>query len=463
MCMKAGETMSAVNLTDTFRDLCRTLHDHSDVLYSEFTEEKKTSVFTLYFRAVKVQLVYCQRWEILAPPSVLFSRICFSKNGRTFVHLPEIIAHLGLDDYRACYFPYLETPERMECAFHALWHIVEDYIPIATDLAVSGDGERLIRKSHWENFFDDKAEPEFVSDEAYDLVRQNLEDMSFFFESLLVGRHSDLDAYQAFLLGNWDKALKQYRKMEKSGLSAYERGLCRFMADPTNLGFEPMPPECSAIAAYKKHQKGLHDLWGMLLLWVPFSVLMCAILAIGNWYWSRDTLYSFGSPLWFGLIMAAFPALFGYGAFQMPILKLLKLKEALAFCALTDKKHPIMERIIRLLFVVSLVVSLGFTGWISSQCDRFYEDHAICINDEGEYARFEYSQIDSICYINSRYNEFDGRVERASYVIVLEDGTCFDLDANQTERQQERLIEALFPDRQIITLDSDRDLHHGCG
>lgn len=449
--------MRTDKLTEAFRALCAARKNHPDVLFCEFTEEKMATVFTLYFRAVKIQLVYCRRWEVLAPPSVLFSRICFSKAERGFIHLPELIAYLGRDDYRACYFPYLETPERMEAAFHALWTILEDYIPIAESIAITGECDELIRKSNWENFFDDQAEPEPVPEDEV-LIRHMMEDIGLSFEGLMVGRHTNLDAYEAFLLGKWDTALRKYRKMEKSGLSTYERGLCRFMADPANRGFVPMPPECSAVSLHKTHQQGLHELWGILLFWIPLSCLTCGILAVSDWYLSRGALYSFGVPLWFGLIAAAIPALLGYAAFQRKSLELLKQKKALQFFEMTEHRHPMMNRIIRLLFAVTLILSLGFSFWISRQRDLFYEGHAVHISEEGITTEFSYSEIESIYYINSRHNVYGGRVERGSYVIVLQDGSRFDLDGNLFESEQEMLIDALFSDFQIITVDSDLEL-----
>ena len=49
-------------------------------------------------------------------------------------------------------------------------------------------------------------------------------------------------------------------------------------------------------------------------------------------------------------------------------------------------------------------------------------------------------------------------MERGSYVIVLQDGSRFDLDGNLFESEQEMLIDALFSDFQIITVDSDLEL-----
>ena len=138
------------------------------------------------------------------------------------------------------------------------------------------------------------------------------------------------------------------------------------------------------------------------------SCLTCGILAVSDWYLSRGALYSFGVPLWFGLIAAAIPALLGYAAFQRKSLELLKQKKALQFFEMTEHRHPMMNRIIRLLFAVTLILSLGFSFWISRQRDLFYEGHAVHISEEGITTEFSYSEIESIYYINSRHNVYGG-------------------------------------------------------
>ena len=85
----ANHAMSA-----KFQELCGELRARDDVLYLEFDRERKMEICTVYFRAAKIQLIYCRKWELLAPPSVLFARISFSKNSPAFLHLPELIAYL---------------------------------------------------------------------------------------------------------------------------------------------------------------------------------------------------------------------------------------------------------------------------------------------------------------------------------------------------------------------------------
>ena len=54
---------------------------------------------------------------------------------------------------------------------------------------------------------------------------------------------------------------------------------------------------------------------------------------------------------------------------------------------------------------------------------RFYDDK-ICFKNKNYY----YDDIYSVYYIESRYNVYDERIERASYVILFDDKTSLDLD-----------------------------------
>lgn len=450
--------MKCEQLQGEFKRLCRELESRPEVLHSEFVDGKKECAFFMLLYAIRVELVYSWKWDALAAPSVLFCRFYLNKGDGLFVHLPELLSWLNAGDYRACYFPYIETPRRMECCFRALMEIVDAYIPAAEELVRSGQAENLMQQWLQSDFFDDGEEPNTKWDYNDPEDRKLREELERDFESVMVGRHTDLDAYHAFLLGNWDRALKKYRKMEKHGLSAYEQGLCRFMEDPKNRGFQPMPPECFALPDYRAFQSAKNDLLGIGLLWVPCSVLLCGIIAAVNGVLGRGTLFHFAMPAWFGTVLGIGPALFGYHAvFQPYILDWLRKKKDLEFYSMLDH-HPTTNKIAVSFFGAIVLLSLGFCISTPQICDRFYDSYAICTREDDSSFRFGYDEITQIYYIRGRYNDNGDLVKRGSYVIVLRDGTCVDLDGNATEEEQEELVEALFSDFQVIYVDSDRDL-----
>ena len=92
---------------DEVQQLCEAFAAKENALYTQTAWDKHMTFFSVYFRASRVELVYSRKWETMAPPSVLFARIYLSKNNPVYLHLPELIGFLGIDDYRACYFPYI--------------------------------------------------------------------------------------------------------------------------------------------------------------------------------------------------------------------------------------------------------------------------------------------------------------------------------------------------------------------
>lgn len=449
--------MKIQQLKKEFLALCMELKTRPDVLYTEVKENKKNCVFTMYFHAIRVDLVYCWKWESLAPPSILFSRFYLDKNVDLFLHLPELMVNLEAEDYRACYFPYIENTQRMEACFRALVQLVDDYIPAAEHIVQSGKADVLMKAWFESEFFNDQKEPD--TSLQYDNIDQQdrMIALNYTFEFLMVNRHTEFPAYEAFQLGQWEKSLKLYRKQEKNGLSSYERGLIRFMEAPENHGFLSMPAECFSMPGYKKATRGVTNLLGIAATWGVFSILFCAIIAIYNAIRGSGTVYYFGAPAWFGISLGLLPALFGFGAFQTKILSWLGRKKELDIATMLDA-HPVMNKLLMLLFAVSVAASMLFGFYILNMGDRFYEDHAICYRDEDAALHFDYDQIEDIYYIKARYNVYGDLVKRGSYVIALKDGTCIDLDGSADEKNQKEMVQALFGDFTVIEVETDRNL-----
>lgn len=441
-----------MNLEQKFLELCRSLPAREDVLYTEEARDKHMTRFSLYFRVCRVELVYSRKWETVAPPSVLYCRVYLSKNDPIYLHLPELMAYLGAQDYRACYFPYIESPERLEACFRALMCIVEDYIPQAERLGTTGQDRVILERWADEGFFED---PKGEEPQQGEIDRDTMAFVRVFQESVLVARHTNLDAYEAFLKGDREKALQKYEKLAKNGLSLYEKGLCDFLRSEESRDFRPMSAECFAAPAYKKATGQKADLKGMALLYAGFAVLFCGLLAVLNAVYARGTVYYLGVPWWTGLIWAGLPAIFGYFVFQRRIQKLLggsvDFLDAL-------KPHPWINRLAAVIFAAATVGSAVLCIWLSGNSMRFYADRGIYCTEEDSAREFAYSEVQDIYFIRSRYNDYGNRVDRSSYVIVLADGTRIDLDASTSLEKQRQIVEELFPALEIRELDSDREL-----
>lgn len=443
-----------MELEQEFLRLCREWADRPDVFHTEVIHEKNLAAFSALFRVIRVELVYSRKWETVAPPSVLYCRVYLSKNDPVYLHLPELLSYLDTGDYRACYFPCIESAQRMEDCFRALTRIVDDHIPAAQQLASTDRGREVMERWAEGGFSEDPEGKEESQDGPIDwdtmLWARKLQ------ESFMVSRHTTLDAYEAFLNGDREKAIEKYEKMRKNGLSIYEKGLLEFLRSEAAQDFSPMPPECYAYGAYKKTAKGdKTDLKGLFLLYAGFAVLFCGLLAVINGFLARDTLYFYGIEWWFGGVLAVVPALFGYFAFQKKLRSLLGGGNEFLDAA---KSSRFAARLAAVAFTVAMAGCIWFCATVPGMSFRMYDDYAVYYSEEETLKQFAYAQVEEIYCISARYNSYGDRVERASCVLILEDGRQVDLDCNGSVEEQLAVVRQLFPELEILELDSDRDL-----
>ena len=442
-----------MRVKETFLQLCEAFAAKENALYTQTAWDKHMTFFSVYFRASRVELVYSRKWETMAPPSVLFARIYLSKNNPVYLHLPELIGFLGIDDYRACYFPYIENPQRMTDCMEALTEILSDYIPKIEELANTGEDQAILERWANEGFFASEKEEKTQSQEEIDW-----EVMEFFChlqESILVSRHTNMVAYRAFLDGKVEKSLKKYEKLRKNGMSPYEVGLIAFLQTEAGRKFRPMPEKCDSAKLYRRGEMGdKTDLIGIGLSFVLLAGLLCGLIAAIDGILSRGTLYYFGIGWWFGLLLAAPTSFFGYVAFQ----RFLRPKLGGSVDFLDVQKHPKFNQYLSAAFFAVLMAgSIALCIFLPPMNSRYYEDHAVLYAEEGD-GRFTYDQVREIYYIHGRYNDFGDLVERASCVLVLDDGRQFDLDCDGTPQEQLAMVKDLMGHIPIQEVASDRDL-----
>ena len=451
--------MDISTLKDSFMTLCQPLANRSEVLFTHFEDGKKTCAFNVVLRSSRIQLVYCWKWETLAPPSVLYCRVYLNKNVPLYLHLPELIAALGEQDFRACYFPCIENRQRMEDCFAALMTIVDDYIPKIEALASNGQSEQIMgrrfREDFWGNRMDDSAENHWNYQNSED--RAIMESIDRISESVMVERFTNLDAYREFLNGNWNKALEKYHKLAKKGLSQYEKNLCAFMANEDHRGFQAMPVQCISIEDYRKYKSDGRDLLGIILCTIPWTVLYCVLIAVISLIMSKETLFYFGLPTYFGLFPALLSGVFSYLVFQKKYLKLMHRDHDLEYYDICDHR-PGVRKLAAISLAVVLTGCLGICITLSLMCDRYYDDHARIYREGFQYSSFEYDEIQQIYYIHGRYNDFGDLISRPSYVLLLQDRTFLDLDCSASLKRQSEMVRALFPNFEVVELESDRNL-----
>ena len=440
-------------LAGIFPELCREMTVKLDPMYAEQAHQKQMHTFSMYFRMIRVELVYSQKWEVLAPPSVLYARIYLNKNLPVYLHLPELIALLGKNDYRACYFPYIESEQRMRDCLECLLEILATYIPIAEKLSASGEASAIMDRWVNEGFFEKEEEQE-TSDEKINW--DTILDIRKFQESAIVNRFTIFTGYDAFLTGNREKAIREYEKLGADGRFHYETGLLQFLQSGAADNFVPMPLRCYCAGQYKKSEKiDKTDLKGFALLYIVLAAVFCGLIAVVNGILSADTLYFYGVQWWYGFLLATITTMFGYLAVQQYLRP--KLGGDAAFYQV-GKSDRFARKLATACFAVCFVGSVVFCIALPQMSSRYYDTYMIYYTEEEKSERFEYAQVVEVCYISARYNVYDERVERASYVLIFADGRQVDLDCDGSVEKQREMIDRLFPAVPIRELDSDRDL-----
>ena len=452
--------MSITILKDEFAALCRPLADRPEILHTQFDEGKKRCTFSMLLRASKIELVYCWKGETLAPPSVLYCRVYLNKNVPIYLHLPELISAIGVQDFRACYFPCIENTQRMRDCFAALLAIVDDYIPQIEAMTPNGHAKRIMenrfREDFWGNRMDDDEKNHWNYNNSDD--RAIMETIDRMTESIMVERFSNLDAYYEFLTGNWKKSLQKYEKLAKKKLSRYEQDLCEFMSKPENRGYQAMPPQCLSIPSYRKFKDSGRDLVGMMICSIPWSLVFCTIIAVINAIMAQDTVFFFGISVLYGFIPALGCGVFSYIVLQKQYLKFMRRYRELEYYEMCDHR-PGINKLGQVILVIVLIGCLGISIALPLMGDRYYEDHARIYQEGWSYRTFDYGEIQQIYYVSGRYNDYGDLISRPSYILLLQDDTVVDLDCTTASlKRQVELVEELFPNVAVIEVETDQNI-----
>ena len=108
---------------EKFRSLCEEAAGKIENFGTEFSEEKKLAVFSIYLRLIKLELVF-KRHSLGEVKNVLFCRLYPNKAEEVYYFFPEIFVELNIDEYRSTFFSMIENEERLENCFGALFSMI---------------------------------------------------------------------------------------------------------------------------------------------------------------------------------------------------------------------------------------------------------------------------------------------------------------------------------------------------
>lgn len=398
----------------------------SDVLDETFEDTKKICRYAIEYYSYILEFRYIKKESAFFKPSSLYCVIRLRKNSVVYYHLTDIIPFLEHKTFKSCYFWNIESPERFNDCFDSLASNLEK---ITSQLSPYLLDDSILLDALFENYktiyslkendidFDRIEVPEDYN-QSYFLHLQNARDGYIF------SRYCNFAPYALLLKNKVDKALEKYDRLnQKNKLLEYEKHLIHHIIHTENHEFNAFELSCDT----SKAEKLITPLSGLLAFAIVFvfsSVFFCGVFAICNFIFSINTLVILSAPWYLGFLCAGLCSVFGAIALvaNKPIPnKHLTKKEREKFLNILVSKG--VKKFSCIIFAISFVVSMFFAIMILISNVRFY-DNKISFENKTYY----YDNIDSVYYIESRYNVYDERIERASYVILFDDKTSLDLD-----------------------------------
>lgn len=453
--------MRPKQLQKRFFALCGDYAKATRALGFESSAGKKLCTADFFYRTAKLQLVYRPKEAVGIPPSTLYCRVYPDKNTPIWLHLPQLLPLLEIRDYRAVYFPYIETAQRMDACFKTLTEFLTQLLPVLETLGSTGEDQALLKT--WISKEASWTSPEEI------LRKGSFQQKNFFsaldaYESLLLIRHTHFDPWYRYLLGDPKAALKQYRS--RKDLSDYERGLCEFLASPEAEGFVPISGDCFALKDKNSVTRGKDDSLTMglcaLALYGVFAPVLCLVMGLIQIIGAWGAACWFGAPWYFGALLAALPAMFGGIALRRRLIPLLFRKTAARQLEFDDiiSDTPLVRYLSRGMLAVTTAAVLILIPVVSGSSVQLFETHGTIHHSLFEHQHFSYDEVEVIYHIHSRYNDFGERVELDSYVIATSDGNLTDLYgfASGKETREKALPIFLEAGIRVVELDSDREL-----
>lgn len=453
--------MGIAELEKVFLKRCEEYAKRINSLGTKMSSDKKNTFFSIFLPMIKLQFIYSKKRSAFDLPSTIFVRVYLNKNNDVFFHIPELLSFLDIDDFRACYFPYIESEKRMNCCFDALTDVLDTHLAEFENIASNYRAEKM-RKYQFDSIKDMYA----LKNEDYDNLEQYImmlevgEGMSF------LHRYTDFGAYYDLCCGKREEAIMKYGKLiSKNKAFAYEKRLLNFISKPENADFKPIAEECFS---YKEAKPYLTNdnvfswkslLFSLTVTTVSFFLVSFIIEAI----MSAGAAASFGLTWWVVLIFAAISSVAVTIGFSDKINKLVgdkNIKDRTAFNSILESK--IAKDIGEVLFRSLSAICFVFIVYCSFLTTNIYDTHILTPSDEGmfETTRIEYEDIEKIYYMDARYNIYGDRLERPSYVLILNDGNMFDFDMVGTAEETEEYVLPLLEkyELEIIRVDSDKDI-----
>lgn len=438
--------------------------DENDGLDCELGENKSIYSYKIYGKLLAIEFVYTKKEKLFAPASTLFCRIYLNKNNYFPYHFPELMDELNLDDFRSWYFPHIENEQRLNDCFETLAGMIKEYLPKIYELAIDVTKRKEVEKS----MLDERLR--ILNLKESDVPEDDNEIFLMRIAGLCENRFlmclASNSAYNCFVEGKYEKAIKQYEKLIKNdSITRYEKRIYIFMKNSLNDNgeiYEAMPLKCNAESMAKTHNSSKEyvvEVGAYIGVgYVAMTIFFMEIIFLYNIFSGLNSIYMAGMKWYWGFIWGVLPGMFFGIAFRRKIAGVFikkKAQEILDFDDIfnSNATNKLAKGACYVTFVLSLVAVVA----ILHMNVRFYSDHLIYASGESVFSkpeRYEYSDIEEIYCVEGRYNDWDEWIDRGSYILKIKDGTLIDLDEFASKKETEKriipIIDEFVPDIKYV-------------
>lgn len=278
-------------------------------------------------------------------------------------------------------------------------------------------------------------------------------------ERVILQRLTKFIAYQCYLKGDLNKAIKKYKKLiEKDRALIYEKELCRYIEGGDII--EPLPNGFEDVKNPEEEPAEMLKL--MALPFVFWSVVMLLIFAVMNAFLNQNTVYTDTMEWYWIFISALLPTIFTGIALRRVQYKFFKNDDAYELDLLRESKGE--NKFVNVVTFIAVILFLVFFVNLAAMGTRCYKDYLI--TDESEklfvrdWQRYYYKDIDKVYYIKGRYNEYGDYIKRASYVLTFKDGRQLDTDLWDSLEDMRNTVFLIMhiENKEVIEVHSERDI-----
>jgi hypothetical protein len=402
----------------------------------------------VHFKGFTFKCIYIINGGPMGGKSGLECRFSFDQTPEELEYsFYDILNIIDPQNFKSYSFPYIFSEREMSEAFKYLCDGFDKYYERICGLSL----DKVKRRQLLNNLLNDINE--FYGQNIFEARGKNAENASLTFKiswfcNVVYSRFCS-DAYLNYLEGDYKMAIKKYSKVKH--LTLYEKRLLEFMNENISSACRAIDDELNSIKKAKSIRKSRREplaiLIGTVLLLPAFAALYIPLYYLFMHFAYFDALFVAG-PVPAVVALPCFLSAFSLSyVFRRNIYKTFFRKKAqnlLSFDSITNGKW--VNRFFLVLTDIVVVISTLFIMFTVNCNLTFREngfvDKSAILSMSGPLIK--YDEVKAVYLVNARINDFGDRAEGQSYVIVLKDGTSYDLfNFTSAEETKEKILPIL--------------------